>query len=100
MQSFVASVEGTILYQSPTQRFSRWIWVYQVPIIICTNKWIKAKDKGSTAKWIRENSVHVKVCDYLYKRTEPPSDHEDEDSDVELVATGTQTDTKLGTSEL
>ena len=63
-----ASLEGTELYQSPTQRFTRWVWVYGVPIIICTNEWLKEEDVDANAKWIRENSVHVKVTDYLWER--------------------------------
>ena len=63
-----ASLEGTELYQSPTQRFTRWVWLYQVPIIICTNKWIRDDDEGDIAKWIRENQVCVEVNDYMYER--------------------------------
>ncbi len=65
----LASSEGTELYQSPTQRFRRWVWVYGVPIIICTNEWLKDTDEDANAKWIRENSVHVKVTDYLWERS-------------------------------
>ena len=63
-----AGIEGTELYQSPTQRFTRWVWVYQVPIIICTNEWISDRDRDATARWIRENQVHIHVKDYMYNR--------------------------------
>ena len=63
-----ASLEGTELYQSPTQRFTRWVWVYAVPIIICTNEWLKDEDVDANAQWIRANSVHVRVTDYLWER--------------------------------
>ena len=63
-----ASIEGTFMYQSPTQRFTRWMWMYQVPLIVCTNEWIQDKDKDANAKWIRENQCHVAVSDYLYDR--------------------------------
>ena len=62
-----ASLEGTDMYQSPTQRFTRWVWVYGVPIIVCTNGWVKDTDMSPTARWIRQNSVHVKVTDYLFE---------------------------------
>ena len=54
--------------QSPTQRFTRWLWLYQVPIIVCTNEWINKGDQDANAKWIRENQCHVAVNDYLYHR--------------------------------
>ena len=63
-----ASVEGPQLYQSPTQRFTRWIWVYQVPMIVCTNKWLSPWEWGANARWIHENSVQIDVADYLYKK--------------------------------
>ena len=63
-----ASLEGTELYQSPTQRFTRWVWVYPVPIIICTNEWVQWWECDSNARWIRENSVQIDVTDYLYER--------------------------------
>ena len=31
-----AGVDGYELYQSPTQRFTRWFCVYKVPMAICT----------------------------------------------------------------
>ena len=62
-----ASLEGTDMYQSPTQRFTRWVWVYMVPIIVCTNDWVKDSDNSPTARWIRQNQVHVKVTDYLFE---------------------------------
>ena len=70
-----AAVEGTEMFQSPTQRFVRWVWVYQVPIIISTNNWISWTDNSSLAKWIRENQVLVEVSDYLFHKpgpAEPP----------------------------
>ena len=63
-----ASLEGTELYQSPTQRFTRWVWVYAVPIIICTNEWLKDQDVDANAQWIRANSVHVRATDYMWER--------------------------------
>ena len=63
-----AAVEGTEMFQSPTQRFVRWVWVYQVPIIICTNKWISWQDNSDLARWIRENQVLVEVHDFLFER--------------------------------
>ena len=63
-----ASLEGTELYQSPTQRFTRWVWVYGVPIIVCTNEWLKDEEDDANAEWIRKNSVHIRVTDYLWQR--------------------------------
>ena len=62
-----ASLEGTELFQSPTQRFTRWVWVYGVPIIVCTNEWLKEEDDDANAVWIRENQVHVKVGSQLWR---------------------------------
>ena len=62
-----ASLEGSELYQSPTQRFTRWVWVYAVPIIICTNDWIHEKDNSPLARWIRENQVFVNVTSPMFE---------------------------------
>ena len=62
-----AGVDGVDAYQSPTQRFTRWYCLYQVPIIICTNRWITDGTKGERADWIRENHVHVHVTDFMYE---------------------------------
>ena len=63
-----ASLEGTEMYQSPTQRFTRWVWVYGVPIIVCTNEWLEDSEDDANAQWIRKNSVHILVTDYLWER--------------------------------
>ena len=66
-----AGVDGCELYQSPTQRFTRWFCVYKVPMIICTNEWITEETtsvNASLQQWIQENSVHIRVTDYLYDR--------------------------------
>ena len=62
-----ASLEGSELYQSPTQRFTRWVWVYAVPIIICTNDWIHENDNSPLARWIRENQVFVHVTSPMFE---------------------------------
>lgn len=63
-----ASLEGTEMFQSLTQRFTRWVWVYGVPIIVCTNEWLGDDEDDPNAQWIRKNSVHVRVTDYLWER--------------------------------
>ena len=63
-----ASLDGADMYQSPTQRFTRWIWVYMKPIVICTNRWIKDTDESDRARWIRENEVYVEVTDFLFDK--------------------------------
>jgi hypothetical protein len=67
-----AAIEGTDLYQSPTQRFSRWVWVYGVPIIICTNDWLEEKDDSKLARWIHANQVLVEVTEAMWT----PDPHE------------------------
>ena len=67
-----AGVDGCELYQSPTQRFTRWFCVYKMPMIICTNDWVNEETTSidaSLQKWIKENSVHVHVTDHLYETT-------------------------------
>jgi hypothetical protein len=61
-----AAIEGTDLYQSPTQRFSRWVWVYGVPIIICTNDWLEPTDDSKLARWIHANQVFVEVTEAMW----------------------------------
>ena len=62
-----AAREAGELYQSPTQRFTRWIWVYGVPIIICTNDWITPEDNSKLAQWIRANQVYLEVSEDMFK---------------------------------
>ena len=63
-----ASVNGTQLYQSPTQRFTRWVCIYQTAIIICTNAWVKEWEWDTNAEWIRENEVRIDVTDFMYEK--------------------------------
>ena len=65
-----AGIDGCELYQSATQRYTRWYCVYNVPMIICTNEWSvdSAEMTKDLVKWISENSVHVTVKDYLYNK--------------------------------
>ena len=66
-----AGADGCEQCQSPTQLFTRWSCVYKVPRIICTNDWITQEttsENASLQKWIQEDSVHVRVTDYLYQR--------------------------------
>ena len=64
-----AGMDGCELYQSTTQRYTRWYCVHQVPIIICTNDWEGASmDIGEKLKtWIEQNSFHYPVTDYMYE---------------------------------
>ena len=61
------SVDGTEMYQSPTQRFTRWIWLYHTAIVVCTNEWVKSVEQDASARWIRENQVHVHVTAPLWQ---------------------------------
>ena len=45
-----------------------WYCVYNVPTIICTNDWAKARMDGELHDWIKENSVHFEVKDFLYNK--------------------------------
>ncbi len=63
-----ASVNGTQLYQSPTQRFTSWVCIYQTAIIICTNAWVKEWEWDTNAEWIRENEVRIDVTDFMYEK--------------------------------
>ena len=63
-----AGMDGAELFQSATQRYTRWYCVHNVPIIICTNDW-SSPGLGITEelrKWIDANSKHVSVMDYLF----------------------------------
>ena len=65
-----AGLDGCELYQSATQRYTRWYCVYNVPIVICTNDWSSelVKIDAELAAWIEENSVHYPVTDFLYNK--------------------------------
>ena len=58
-----AVLDGRELYQSATQRYTRWYCVFNVPIIICTNDWSSAAVKidWELWAWIQENAVHVQI---------------------------------------
>ena len=65
-----AGLDGCELYQSATQRYTKWYCVYSVPIIICTNDWSSQHVKIGVelALWISQNSVHIPVKDFLYNK--------------------------------
>ena len=59
------------IFTSLPQRFTRWFCVYKMSMDICTNDWVNEETSSIDAsfqKWIQENSVHVRVTDYLYER--------------------------------
>ena len=39
-----------------------------MPIIVCTNEWLEDSEDDANAQWIRKNSVHILVTDYLWER--------------------------------
>ena len=63
-----AGLDGCELYQSATQRYTRWHCMFNVPIIICTNDWSSpaVNIDWELWSWIQENSVHVQIDDFLY----------------------------------
>ena len=56
-----------MMYQSPTQRYSRWVFIWQVPVIVCTNEWTHPQASDSLSDWIHENSVYIQVNRYLWQ---------------------------------
>ena len=72
MQSFLqAGMGGCELYQSATQRYTRWYCVHQVPIIICTNDWSSAAVDidDNLREWIKQNSVHYHVKEHMFENS-------------------------------
>ena len=65
-------MDGCELYQSATQRYTRWFCVFRVPIIICTNDWSSAAVQidENLKMWIKANSFHVLVKDFLFETSE------------------------------
>jgi hypothetical protein len=58
---YEAAIAGTAIYQSVTQRFSRSVWVYAVPILISTKDSLEAKDDTKLTRWIHAKQVVLEV---------------------------------------
>ena len=65
-----AGVDGADMFQSPTQRFVRWVCLFGIPIIVCTNGWLTAKDQDEKARWIRVNSRYQFIDDFTVQLTD------------------------------
>lgn len=66
-QLFQANADGCITGQTPSGQYVKYWWLYQVPLIICTNEWLGEKEKADPANaWLLENSVVVEILDKAY----------------------------------
>jgi hypothetical protein len=63
---FQASCEGVHLRQSKCQQFSEWKFLYQVPMIICTNSWLQEGEETPHRDWLEANSVHVQIDSHVW----------------------------------
>ena len=68
-----AGVDGYELYQSATQRHTRWFGVFRVPIVICTNEWSSAAVliDDNLKKWIKANDCHMLVREFSFQTSGP-----------------------------
>ena len=64
-----AGVDGADMFQSPTQRFVKWVCLFGIPIVVCTNGWLTAQDQDEKARWIRCNSRYLFIDDFTFHVT-------------------------------
>ena len=63
-QFFQANADGCTTGHTPSGQYVRYWWLYQVPLIICTNKWLSEAEKQvGENKWLVENSVVVEITE-------------------------------------
>ena len=61
-QLFQANADGCSTGHSATGMYTTYHWLYQVPLIICTNHWLSDADKMQESnRWLVQNSVEVQI---------------------------------------
>ena len=63
---FQAGIEGADLCQSKCQQFSVWRFLYQTPLILCTNRWLLNDEQSEHRGWLEANSVYVHIHEQCY----------------------------------
>ncbi len=62
-----ANSDGCWSCQSRCQQHARWLFLYGVPLIICTNSWdVDQIHDEDLKKWVLANQVLVEVSDFMY----------------------------------
>ena len=61
-QLFQANVDGALVGNSTTGCYANYYWLYQVPLIISTNRWFTEEElEKEDNKWLKENSIVVTI---------------------------------------
>ena len=60
-------VDGAILGQSPTQKFSYEIWLWRTPLMLTTNNWTYDDYSVADKNWIQTNAVEVFVGEPVWE---------------------------------
>lgn len=68
-----AHVDGAILGQSATQRFTYSVFLWRVPIILTTNNWDYSSFSPADKDWIRENCVEILIDAPVWESAKPAS---------------------------
>ena len=69
---FQAGPSGVTLQESPTQMCARWIFLYQNPMIVCTNTWKHDEEWQGEFEWLRCNSVSIHITSPVFLEPQMP----------------------------
>ena len=70
-QMFQANDCGAETGFSATNIHHRWWWLHQIPIIVCTNRWVREEDNFEHYEWLTENCVHVTIDTPVWSEETP-----------------------------
>ena len=72
---FQAGLDPVILSQSRCQDYAYSIWVYGLPMIVCTNDWqVPGAVSSHDRKWLDGNSVCIDVTEPMWMEHQPLQD--------------------------
>ena len=58
---FQAGCRGVYTQESNCQIFAQWRFLYQMPMIVCTNRWVDEDCMHKDEEWLVDNSVVVRI---------------------------------------
>ena len=58
---FQAGIDGVNIMESRCQQFSRWKFLYGIPLFVCTNDWQLGKLPADRVEWLDENSCVLEI---------------------------------------
>ena len=65
-------VDGAILGQSPTQKFTYKVWLHRIPLMLTTNNWTYDDYSRADQNWIKTNAVEVFIGEPVWQAAATP----------------------------